>query len=855
MAAKSNKFGAFGGVCVPSILTILGVIMYLRLPRLIGEGGLYQVLGIIVAAHVISITTGLSISSIATDKKVGAGGPYYIVSRSLGLPIGGTLGLALFVGLAFSISLYIIGFCESFLPTIGVSATPDAIRLWGTGVLVVVSIVTLISTSLALKMQYVILGLIVLSVGSIALGSPDVVAATPALNPTEDGPSFALLFGIFFPAVTGFTAGVNMSGDLANPKRAIPLGTLTSIVVGLIVYVGLAIFVAYRVPVDQLVGNPAVLVDIALVPVLVLGGIWGATISSAMGSILGAPRILQALSEDRVTPRFFAVGAGAMNEPRRALIFAALIAETGILVGELDAIARIVSMFFIATYGFLNLSCAIESWVRADFGPTFQIPRMVSVVGGVSCLLVMIQLDLAAAIGAMVLFAGVFFVLKRRELSLESGDAWGGVWFSMVRANLERLREHPLQAADYRPNVMAFGWQDSPIHPQLVKFGANLVSRLGMLTDVVFEGREGGAARRRAPSAPDEEDDLPVAAGVFHYPVSTADPFAVMDSMVRHYGFAGLEPNTILLGWDDYRNSAGQLVALLATVREQSQNAILWAPKHDKTLPSPAERRVDVWWSPDRGSFAFGLALTRILTGDEPWHLAQVRFLLVNDRAINREVLHWTAQRLCREARINASIKVLSDPTAQRSYGDWVRRESPEADLVLLALPSGESAAVQLALSHFDSLLEHLGHVLVLQPSPSLPKILAPILATEKGHLVEPFTPLALPQCSDSMADLKLPEDSRLSNEILRISTALGQLADDLSVGGLAPVFRGHQQLIKRVENLVAARFDQLERALATPGARQKRTAQVEASLLRGTIELTEQFEEIELPSYRSGVQ
>ncbi|MCA9518847.1 MAG: hypothetical protein KC635_28120, partial [Myxococcales bacterium] len=98
--SKSNKFGVFGGVFTPSVLTILGVIMYMRLPRLIGDGGLWVVLGVILAAHVISITTGLSVSSIATDKKVAAGGPYYIVSRSLGLPIGGTLGLALFIGLS-----------------------------------------------------------------------------------------------------------------------------------------------------------------------------------------------------------------------------------------------------------------------------------------------------------------------------------------------------------------------------------------------------------------------------------------------------------------------------------------------------------------------------------------------------------------------------------------------------------------------------------------------------------------------------------------------------------------------------------------------------------------------------------
>ncbi|MFT7621014.1 MAG: amino acid transporter, partial [Myxococcota bacterium] len=126
--AKGNKFGAFEGVFTPSILTILGVIMYMRLPWIVGQGGLQLALGIIVIAHVISITTGLSVASISTDKSVQAGGPYYIISRSLGLPIGGTIGLALCVGLAFSISLYIIGFTESLLSWMEVPSTKDAIR-------------------------------------------------------------------------------------------------------------------------------------------------------------------------------------------------------------------------------------------------------------------------------------------------------------------------------------------------------------------------------------------------------------------------------------------------------------------------------------------------------------------------------------------------------------------------------------------------------------------------------------------------------------------------------------------------------------------------------------------------------
>ncbi|MCB0296407.1 MAG: amino acid permease, partial [Calditrichaeota bacterium] len=259
-------------------------------------------IGIIVVAHIISVTTGLSVSSIATDKKVRAGGSYYIISRSLGLPIGGTLGLALFVGLSFSVSLYLIGFSESFLSYWDIEVTRNSIRIAGTTALLLVTIITFISTALALKTQYFILAAIALSLISIFFGNHNFEPAEPLLSSIPSAAPWMVLFGIFFPAVTGFEAGVSMSGDLKDPKKSIPLGTILAITVGLIVYIGLAVFFSYRVSSDALVNNSNILLDISFFPPLVIAGIWGATLSSAMGSILGAPRILQAASSDKITP-------------------------------------------------------------------------------------------------------------------------------------------------------------------------------------------------------------------------------------------------------------------------------------------------------------------------------------------------------------------------------------------------------------------------------------------------------------------------------------------------------------------------------------------------------------------------
>ena len=350
--AKIKKFGTFSGVFTPSILTILGVIMYLRFPTIIGQAGLINTIGIIVIAHIISITTSLSVASLSTDKTVKTGGTYFMISRSLGLPIGGTLGLALFVGLSFSVSLYLIGFAESFLSYWNLDTSINSVRITGTIILIFVTTITFISTSLAIKSQYFIMAAIGLSLLSIFFGRHEFAPTEIHLKPLADAAPFMILFGIFFPAVTGFEAGVSMSGDLKNPKKSLPVGAMAAVGVGFVVYIGLALFYAFTVDAEVLRSDSQVLFKISLVPALVIIGIWGATLSSALGSILGAPRILQAISMDKIAPKVFAKGTGKTNEPRNALLLAFVIAEAGILIGQLDVIARIVSMFFITTYAF-----------------------------------------------------------------------------------------------------------------------------------------------------------------------------------------------------------------------------------------------------------------------------------------------------------------------------------------------------------------------------------------------------------------------------------------------------------------------------------------------------------------------
>ncbi|RMG81932.1 MAG: amino acid permease, partial [Bacteroidetes bacterium] len=423
-----KKFGTFGGVFTPSILTILGVIMYLRLGWVVGNAGLIGALVVIVVAHVISVTTGLSVSSIATDKKVGAGGVYYVLSRSLGLPIGGAIGMTLFVGTALSIALYLVGFSESFLSYFNLSTDINTVRICGSLALLILSIIALISTSVAIKTQYFIMAAIGASLLSVFLGdSPFKPEHIPFFG-GENSASLEEVFAIFFPAVTGFTAGIAMSGDLKDPKKSIPLGTMMAIAVGFIVYVVLAVFIAYNVDAEVLKTDYNILLKIAVFAPAVVAGIWGATLSSALGGILGGPRILQAMSYDGITPKIFAKGVGKENEPRNALILTVIIAEAGILLGELDVIARVVSMFYLAAYGFINLSFFLEKWASSDFSPSFKVPQWIGAVGFIATFGVMFKLDMLAMIAAFVIIMLIYLFLARKQITLGSGDVWQSVW-------------------------------------------------------------------------------------------------------------------------------------------------------------------------------------------------------------------------------------------------------------------------------------------------------------------------------------------------------------------------------------------------------------------------------------------
>jgi amino acid transporter len=795
--AASGKFGTFGGVFTPSILTILGVIMYLRLPWIVGQAGLYTTLAIIIIAHVISVTTGLSVASIATDKKVKAGGNYYIISRSLGLSIGGTLGIALFVGLSFSVSLYIIGFSESFLGFWDIPVTKDTIRIAGTIALIAVTTITFISTSLAIKTQYFIMAAIGLSLLSIFFGEHNLAPSAPLLEPLADAAPFMLLFGIFFPAVTGFEAGVSMSGDLQDPKKSIPGGTIAAVVVGLFVYLGLATYFAYTVNADALVNDTNVLLNISLFSPLVLAGIWGATLSSALGSILGAPRILQATSADRITPRIFARGYGKTNEPRNALLLTFVLAEAGILVGELNLIARVVSMFFITAYGFLNLSSAIESWASTDFQPSFRTPRWVSILGAAASFFVMIELDAAALVGATVILGAIFVYLKKRELTLETGDTWTSVWSSLVREGISRLHASSTHIRNWRPNMLLFTGSG---REHLAELGSWLTGKRGLLSRFeLIENKKAGVLFPKD-SAGDTQHGTEEFSGIFNRRMECRDIYEGIETIARVYGFSGLAPNTAMLGWARQSSNGEKFTELLDNLVRLDYNILLL--DYDKERGFGAKKQIDVWWRGGNNSVSLMTKLIKFLQANEDWRSARTRFLVVSDDSSQNNKIYKNMNLMLQEQRLDAEIKIINNGIEKRPVEDIIRAESLTADLTLLGLPPLSRKNVQAFIERTNRMLDLVGTVLLIRAASVFE---TPVIGIER---VEAPKSAALPTLE--LQAVNWPDHEQLRD---LFSAYLGNAEQQIAVflrDSFARPLQAQQQLIAALRPLYQRAFEQI---------------------------------------------
>jgi solute carrier family 12 (sodium/potassium/chloride transporter), member 2 len=460
-----RKYGTFAGVFTPTLLTILGVIMFLREGWVVGNAGILGGLLIILLAFGITAATALSLSSITTNIRIGAGGAYSIISQSLGLEVGGSVGIPLFLSQALVVALYIFGFREGWLWIF-----PDhPAFLVDLSVFAVLFGVAMVSARLAFRIQYVILAVIAASLISVAvaawqgsmvhpLGDLGLWGEFPGAP--EDGfpgVSFWVVFAVFFPAATGIMAGANMSGELKDPRRSIPLGTMSAIGVSLAIYLFLAYWLARSATPAELQSNYTIMVDRAAWGPAVVAGLLGATFSSGLASLVGAPRILQALGAHGILPRgTWLSRRSRQGEPRNAILITGGIVLAALMLRDLNVIAPLITLFFLITYAMINVVVFVEqSLGLVSFRPSLRIPRTVSFLGGLGCIFAMFIMNPGFSLVAVAVVLGAYFYLSGRHLESPFRDVRSGLFFSLAEWAAKRVANFPPgNERAWKPNLL-----------------------------------------------------------------------------------------------------------------------------------------------------------------------------------------------------------------------------------------------------------------------------------------------------------------------------------------------------------------------------------------------------------------
>ena len=689
--------------------------MFLRTGWVVGQAGLIGALVIVLIANAITLLTGLSLSAIATSMNVRTGGNYYLISRSLGLEIGGAIGIPLYLSQAISVAFYIIGFTEALLSVPFFQAFDP--RLISTIVVLAFGLIAYIGADFALRIQFVVLAALVLAILSFFAGGwGDFVSPTLSASFTENV-GFWAVFAVFFPAVTGITVGASMSGDLKNPGKSIPLGTLLSIGVTAVIYTASVIWLSLHAAPDALIADNLIMQQIARIPVLILVGVWAATLSSALGSVVAAPRVLQALANDRVVPRWMAGQLGSPTEPRVAVLTTTVIAVAVIWLGDLDFVAPIISMFFLNTYGITNLGAAVEQIVgNPSYRPRFKIHWSLSLLGALGCYGAMFLINAVATIIAIVATIVLYAYLERRSLTRTWGDVRSGVWFALARFALLRLETQRVHVKNWRPNIIVFTGQPHNREPlvqvaEWLSQGRGIVTFFQLLVGDVDRLTGSGlreSARRRIQeyiqgrqmTAFAEADVVPD----FHSGALT---------VAQAHGVGGLEPNSVLLGWSDRETGQISQMHLMRDLYQLGKSLLIL--KHDEAHGFSQRRRIDVWWGGGGDNVDLMLLLAYITSSHRAWERAQVRLLRVIESEAGREQTHAHMQQELDRVRVTAELVVLVREHPAQPIAEIICQQSVETDFTLLGMQipaAGEEGAYAQSLV---ALTERVGSVLLVR--------------------------------------------------------------------------------------------------------------------------------------------
>ncbi len=618
--ALDGKFGTLKGVFIPDVVQMIGVILFLRLGWVLGNAGIFQMSVIITISALLLFITGLSLSAIVSNMKMSGGGAYYLISRALGIEFGSAIGILSCASQLCSISLCVTGFSLSvyeFFPMV-------SLPLLKAGTLTALVLISYFSTDFALKTQIFIFGTLAVSIGAIFLGSgppPDSLIASTAPATL----SFWAAFAMFFPAMTGIESGMSLSGDLKNPARSLPIGTLAAVGSVYAVYLGISLFLSSFVSPELLRSYPFILYYTSKVGYLIIVGIWAATLSSALGAILGGPRVIQAVAKDGILPKVFSKGFGPTNQPRIATILVLVLGMILTLGTDIDQIIPMLTMSCLISYTLINLIAFLESFIQnPSWRPAVRIHWLISLTGAIGCLIAMFMINPGAAFIVIGLVAAFCVWTAKRKIKGNWDDLKHSIFSFFVHQGTIKLSNLEVSAKSWRPHILSLLDAPGP-HKNLCFFSHALNQGKGFLTFGVNAAVSDGSKELYENLKQDLQGfKIP---SHLHFNICP-EPAIGHDQMIRNYGFGLLRPNTVILSVSE-RTDMKQLVRLLIDTHSQHKNVILLKDDALKDYlfsdPTRKEKQINLWWRGKYpGNFELCLALAYLLQQSKLWPRAKL---------------------------------------------------------------------------------------------------------------------------------------------------------------------------------------------------------------------------------------
>ncbi len=709
-----------GAVFLTSFTTILGAILFLRFGYAVAHVGLWQTWLIVLLGHLVTIPTALAVAEIATNQRVAGGGEYFIVSRSFGIPIGASIGVGLYLARSIAVAFYMIAFAEAFAPLAPLLSPhfhmPDA-RFISVAALTLLFLLLYFrgarsgSTALYVILMIIAVALLLFFAGGALPGEAREDGHALWFARLSEHATFFTVFAVIFPAFTGMTAGVGLSGDLRDPARSIPAGVLLATFLGLFVYLAVPLKLALTASPQTLAEDQLVMSRISLWGPAVPIGLACATLSSALGSIMTAPRILQAMARDGifVNARFNRALAEAhrrSGEPRLALVLTFGIALLFIGIGDLNFVAGIITMFFMLTFGSLCLVSFLEH-LGADpsYRPAFRSRWYISLFSAALCFWLMFRIQPAFALVSLAVSVLIHAAVTRVHPGMRGiTNLFQGVIFQVSRRlqvflQKSRRDEDAGRTEHWRPAVVCLG-ERSFQHFDGIDLMRWLSHAHGFGTYIHFiRGMLDPRTRREADAALGRL--LGIArnsnSNVFFGTVVSPSFTSAVAQTVQLPGVSGKANNTVLF---EFPRQEPELLNDIA-----ANSDLLRTTDFDVLILGSSPRRfgfrrdLHVWLTEnDAANTNLMLLFAYIILGHPDWRNASIKIRYVAEpNRVDSERRRLVD--LVHQGRIKISpahISVLPRSTGP-ALQDLVRRHSADADLVILgfeehALRDGELA-------------------------------------------------------------------------------------------------------------------------------------------------------------------